>query len=231
MSLAYKISGWNRRRKWQLFMDNFQITPETSILDAGYSEQEYSDTDNFLEKHYPYQDKITALTLDVPEELLHSRKDEGFQVSEAEILSKRKQSSARYPQLNVVSYDGKSFPFPDRTFDICWSNAVVEHVGNREEQIFFLKEINRVSKRSFITTPNKYFPIEVHTRTPLLHFLPKKMFDRYLLFAGKEWASGDYMSLLSLKEVRKLLKAAGIDRYQIIKNRILTSSLDFVIMF
>lgn len=171
---AYKISGWNRRRKWQLFQKNLPITRNTSILDVGFSEEEYSETDNFLEKHYPYPEQITALTLDTPDKFLHARKDSEFQVPEIEILRKRKESSARYPQIKVVSYDGNSFPFPNRSFDICWSNAVLEHVGNWEEQIFFLKEIKRVSKRAFITTPNRNFPIEVHTRTPILHFLPKK---------------------------------------------------------
>ena len=230
MSLAYKISGWNRRRKWQLFLDNFRITPKTSILDVGFSEQEYSETDNFLEKNYPYTEQITALTLDVPEQLLYARQDPEFQVSDTEIIRKREESSARYPQLKVVSYDGHSFPFPDQSFDICWSNAVLEHVGDREKQIFFLQEIKRVSKGAFITTPNKNFPIEVHTRIPLLHFLPKEVFDRCLCFVDKEWASGEYMYLLSLKQIHQLLKAAGINKYQIIKKKILMFTLDFVII-
>ena len=231
MSFAYKISGWNRQRKWELFLNEIKPTAENTILDIGFSEEEYSDTDNFLEKHYPQTEKITALCLETPEAYLHARKDANFQVPESAIAVKKKQASKRYPQLEIVTYDGKTFPLSDKSFDICWSNAVLEHVGDVEEQILFLKEIKRVAKRGFITTPNKYFPVEVHTRIPLLHFLPKKVFDRFLHFIGKEWAADDYMYLLSLNDLCKRLASAGITKYKIIENKLLFFTLDFVVIF
>lgn len=230
MSLAYKVSGWNRKRKWETFLGEIKPTVESTILDIGFSEEEYSDTDNFLEKHYPHTEKITALCLETPEAYLHARKDINFQVPEEAIALKNKQASKRYPQLEIVTYDGNNFPFKDKYFDICWSNAVLEHVGDVDEQIFFLKEIKRVSKQAFITTPNKYFPVEVHTRIPLLHFLPKKVFDRFLHFIGKGWAADEYMYLLSLSDLCKRLKAAGINKYKIIKNKLLFFTLDFVVV-
>lgn len=207
MSLAYLISGFNRRRKYQEFLKFLSPGPETTILDVGYNEEEYSAGDNFLEKNYPYPEKISALGIDEP-----------------------KQFSLRYPQVKARSYDGKSFPFTDKQFDLIWSNAVLEHVGSREDQLTFLKEIRRVGQRAFITTPNKNFPIEIHTRTPLLHFLPKSMFDAYLRLIGKKWATGKYMDLLTEKELRELLKKAQIDNYQIVKNRLFGLVLDFVII-
>ncbi|MGD1913670.1 MAG: methyltransferase domain-containing protein [Rivularia sp. (in: cyanobacteria)] len=231
MSFAYKVSGWNRKRKWESFIREIQPTAENNILDIGFSEEEYSDTDNFLEKHYPHTEKITALCLETPEAFLHARKDADFQVPESAIAVKKKQASKRYPQLEIVTYNGKTFPISNKEFDICWSNAVLEHVGDVEEQICFLKEIKRVAKRGFITTPNRYFPIEVHTRIPLLHFLPKKVFDRFLHFIGKAWAADEYMYLLSLSDLCKRLKAAGITKYKIIKNRLLFFTLDFVVVF
>ena len=207
MSIAYKISAVNRRRKWKIFLETIKPTLKLRILDVGFTENEYSETDNFLEKNYPYPQNITALGIDTP-----------------------KKFRERYPQVKAVKYDGNKFPFDDRTFDVCWSNAVLEHVGNRDKQTMFLKEIKRVAKVAFITTPNKYFPVEVHTRTPLLHFLSKKLFDKYLSLIGKTWAAGNYMNLLSYKDIRKLLKEAGINNYDIIKNRLLFT-LDFVIIF
>ena len=207
MSIAYKISAVNRRRKWKIFLETIKPTLKLRILDVGFTENEYSETDNFLEKNYPYPQNITALGIDTP-----------------------KKFRERYPQVKAVKYDGNKFPFDDRTFDVCWSNAVLEHVGNRDKQTMFLKEIKRVAKVAFITTPNKYFPVEVHTRTPLLHFLSKKLFDKYLSLIGKTWAAGNYMNLLSYKDIRKLLKEAGINNYDIIKNRLLFT-LDFVVIF
>jgi len=210
-SFAYRVSGFNRRRKWEIFLREFPPQPGQRVLDVGFSDREYSATDNFLEKHYPYRSQITALGVDAPSEF-----------------------PERYPEVNVVQYDGSTFPFADREFDIAWSNAVIEHVGRhegrREAQVLFLREIARVARAAFVTTPNKWFPVEVHTRTPLLHWLPKSWFDRYLKLRGIDWATGDYMDLLSLGELRGLLRDAGIANYRIVRNRLLGLTLDFVVI-
>ena len=208
MSFAHKISKFNRDRKWGLFINEMSPKENMRVLDIGFSENEYSNTDNYIEKYYPYRNMLTALGIDTP-------------ISFKE----------RYPEVCVVQYDGGRFPFEDKLFDIAWSNAVIEHVGMRDRQLMFLKEINRVSKRAFITTPNKYFPVEVHTRTPFLHYLPKSVFDKYLTLIGKGWASGEYMYLLSLGEIKALLADAGIVEFEIIKNRMAGFVIDFVIIF
>ncbi|MCM8813529.1 MAG: class I SAM-dependent methyltransferase [Candidatus Omnitrophica bacterium] len=208
MSLAYRISKFNRDRKWNLFLQEFSPTPTLRVLDIGFSENEYSSTTNYLEKHYPYQNMLTALGVDTPVKF----KD-------------------RYPSVNAVHYDGGLFPFENKAFDVAWSNAVIEHVGNRDRQLQFLREIKRVAHRGYITTPNKYFPVEVHTRTPLLHYLPKAVFDKYLTFIGKKWAAGEYMHLLSLNDIKLLLADAGIAEFKVIKNRIAGIAMDFVILF
>lgn len=207
MSLAYKISAFNRGRKWETFMREIQPSPEMKVLDVGFSENEYSATDNYLEKHYPYPEMLTALGVDEP-----------------------KKFKERYPKVKAVQYDGTIFPFEDKQFDICWSNAVIEHVGDRDKQLIFLSEIRRVAKRVFFTTPNRLFPVEVHTRTPLLHLLPKNIFDGYLSLIGKKWATGDYMHLLSYGDITGLLSKAGIRDYKIIKNRFFGFTIDFVVV-
>ena len=208
-SLPRMISGYNRRRKWGLFEREIGFDPEQTILDVGFTEDEYSSTENFMEKHYPYPEKITALGI--------------------EHAVKFRQS---YPKVKVVNYDGKKFPFEDNEFDLAWSNAVVEHVGPEEDQIRFVSELNRVGKRVFLTTPNKYFPFEVHTRTPLLHFLlPQRWFDRWLDLIGKPWAKGDFMFLLSQTDLKRILHAAGVEEYRIYKNRLGGFVVDFVIIF
>jgi SAM-dependent methyltransferase len=207
MSIASKVSAYNRGRKWNLFFDQVQPTAQTTILDVGFTEKEFSPLDNFIEKNYPYPQQITALG-----------------VGSTESFRKR------YPQVNTISYGGGRFPFADKAFDVCWSNAVLEHVGGADKQLEFLKEVLRVSRRAFITTPNRLFPIEIHTRTPLLHLLPKQTFDRFLRITGKSWAAGDYMHLLSERALRELLERSGADRYRLFKNRLGGFTLDFVLM-
>lgn len=208
MRVADRVSGYSRRRKFKLFLDTVRPVPETSVLDVGYTDVEYHETDNFLEKNYPYRRMITALGTETPT-LFHER----------------------YPEIPVVVYDGRRFPFRDQAFDVCWSSAVLEHVGSRGNQIAFLREIKRVSKLAFVTTPNRYFPIESHTHTPFLHWLPKSIFDRYLKIVRHEWWIGDHLNLLSIGALRQILAEAGIEEYKIIRNRVAALTLDFAIIF
>lgn len=207
MSIANKISHYNRKRKWTAFTAIIRPSPDLTVLDVGYSNRENFEADNFIEKHYPYPQMLTALGTEAPSEF-----------------------KLRYPAVKCVHYDGVTFPFKDQSFDVCWSNAVIEHVGNRNEQLRFLKEIKRVARRAFISTPNRFFPIEVHTRTPLLHLLPKPLFDRYLKIVGQGWATGGYMNLLSLRELKCLLSEANITDFAVIKNRLLGFAVDFVVI-
>lgn len=207
MSIADKISQYNRRRKWGLFTENLIYNQSTKLLDVGFNDIEYSNVDNYLEKKYPYQNNITALGV---------IGKENFQ--------------KKYPLVKVVLYNGKQFPFDNNSFNICWSNAVIEHVGTYEEQLNFIKEMCRVSSQVFFTTPNKHFPFEIHTRTPVLHIISKKLFEKYLVFIGKKWATGNYMNLLTEKQIIVLLKDANISNYKIIRNRLLGFILDFVVI-
>jgi SAM-dependent methyltransferase len=207
MSLALILQRFNRDRKWRLFNEQFTTTDALRVLDVGVTDKEFTPSDNYLEKHYPYPNMITALAVDEPQRFRE-----------------------KYPAVKALAYDGKRIPFADGSFDVCWSNAVIEHVGDRPQQLAFLKELIRSSKSVFFTTPNRYFPIEMHTRTPLLHLLPKKVFDAYLRMVGKEWATGDYMHLLGWRDIRDLLRAVGVTNWFIHRNKVLGFTLDFVVV-
>jgi len=206
-NISDNISAFNRARKFTYFLETIKPKPTDSILDVGFADIEYSDVDNYLEKNYPHQSQITALG-----------------VSGSEHFSKR------YPDVNIVLYDGKIFPFEDKSFDIGWSNAVIEHVGNQDAQLLFLQELHRTCKQVFFTTPNRYFPVEFHTRIPLLHWLPKSVFDSVLKKTKKKWAAGDYMNLLSIRQIQSLLKKASVTHYAIKKNRLCGFVMDYCII-
>jgi hypothetical protein len=204
---AQNISVRNREKKWRIFLAHMQPQQTDHILDVGFSENEYAPGDNFLEKHYPFQQRIIALGMIQPSDFCR-----------------------RYPQVSPVVYGGDKFPFKDGAFQIGWSNAVLEHVGSYEEQLLFLKEISRVCRSVFVSTPNRFFAFEVHTRIPLLHWLPKPLFDKILCCLGLSWASGNYMHLLSLRQLRKLIQHAGLENVMILKNRFLLFTLNFLVI-
>jgi SAM-dependent methyltransferase len=77
-----------------------------------------------------------------------------------------------YPEIEAVVCDACELPWPDKSFDIVYSNAVIEHVGSFERQMKMASEIMRVGKRWFVTTPNRWFPFEFHMRLPFVTWLP-----------------------------------------------------------
>jgi ubiquinone/menaquinone biosynthesis C-methylase UbiE len=162
--VASRVSLRSRERKLRLFHELLRPGPETTVLDVGATDSAFGagSTDNFFEALYPWPGRITAVGITGLET---------FAVS--------------FPDVSVVQADGRELPFPDEAFDIGFSNAVVEHVGGgRAEQQRFVHELCRVSRRVFVTTPNRFFPLEVHTLVPFAHWLPRGVRDRLLRARG-----------------------------------------------
>lgn len=168
-------------------MDELRPSAETTVLDVGVDEIGFGaegghsgcGTHNFFEEAYPWREQITALGL---------HDGAGFRAS--------------YPTVAYVQGDACALPFEDRAFDIVFSNAVIEHVGDIERQRRFVSEALRVGRRVFLTTPNRWFPLEVHTRLPFVHWLPKSGSDRAYEIAGKSWARENH--LLGSGDLRRL---------------------------
>ena len=130
----------------------------------------------------------------------------------------------------MPSYMGER-PFLLRTSVLTWStsNAVVEHVGGRDKQRKFIRELIRCGEAFFFSTPAREFPIEIHTNTLFLHWLPKKIFDNILKRIGKNWATGGYMHLLTKRSLKTLMEDARVAEYQIITYRLFFCPYQYVI--
>jgi SAM-dependent methyltransferase len=111
-----------------------------------------------------------------------------------------------FPQVRLVLADGCALPFRDGAFDIVFSNAVIEHVP-RETQNRFAQEIRRVGKRYFVATPNRWFPLETHSKLLFLHWLPHRIAWAVIPLVSKykteTW-------LLSRKQMQKLFPDARV---------------------
>ena len=159
---ASRVSMRSRHRKLQLFLELTQPGPETSVVDVGVTDAPFGgvSTDNFFEALYPWPERITGVG--------HT----GLE-----------RFAAAFPAVRTVHADGRDLPFADGEFDVGFSNAVVEHVaGGREGQRRFVHELCRVSQRVFVTTPNRMFPLEVHTLLPFVHWLPAAARERLIPF-------------------------------------------------
>ncbi|WP_417687641.1 hypothetical protein [Roseibium sp.] len=74
--------------------------------------------------------------------------------------------------FSAVEGDACTFS-PEQRYDICFSNSVIEHVGETRRILEFRDTVCRIADSYFIQTPNFYFPIEPHFVFPCFHWLPK----------------------------------------------------------
>ncbi len=102
--------------------------------------------------------------------------------------------------------DARCMGFKDKSFDVVFSNSVIEHVGNWEDQIRFAQEIKRVSERYFIQTPNYWFPIETHLITPFIHWLPSPLARSLLRFSMRSLITRDLETTIRFYNEVRLLK-------------------------
>jgi Methyltransferase domain len=181
LHLASRVSMWSRERKLSLFLELFKPGPATTVVDVGVTDAPFGagSSDNFFEALYPWPERITAVG---PTEL------ERFVTA--------------FPRVRAIRSDGRELPFADGEFDLGFSNAVVEHVaGGRDGQRRFVEELCRVAGKVFVTTPNRWFPLDPHTLLPLVHWLPRgPARDRLLRARG----FGDVLDPLGPKELAAL---------------------------
>jgi SAM-dependent methyltransferase len=204
--LAASISLSNRRRKMALFLDVMQPQAETLVVDVGVgdtgfsTEQGLARSHNFFEAMYPWPERVTAVS-DVP----------------------LPRFAEAFPAVRCVTADGRNLPFEDDAFDIAFSNAVLEHVGTRAEQRQFVCELCRIAPRVFLSTPNRWFPVEVHTLLPLVHWLPPR--PRDWVFRRLKRDAWERVNLLSRRELLALFPA-GV-RATVLESRITLTAAAF----
>ncbi len=137
------------------------------------------------------------------------------------VLLNLHEEEINHPTIRSVRGDAVAMPeFGDKSFDLVFSNSVIEHVYTLENQQKMADEIMRVSNKFFIQTPNRTFPIEAHYALPYAQYMPKK-FIYFLLTKTKmsrlnKWKPEDaqqYLDeirLLDEEQLRQLFPQAEI---------------------
>ena len=122
------------------------------------------------------------------------------------------------PNVTVMEADGTELPFADGEFDVAFSNSVIEHVPP-DLQAKFAAEVERVAKRYFVQTPNKFFPIEPHYQVPLFQFLPRRArmaLNRRFSLGWQGKGHWEEITLLSARDLKRLFPGAEIRREKVL---------------
>lgn len=182
LPLASKLSLLARRRMFEIFMEYFRPGPATSVLDVGVTSDASFAESNYFERLYPYPHRIVCVGT-----------EDGSHLTQL------------YPGLRYLQVTpGQPLPFKAGDFDIVFSNAVLEHVGGTENQRAFIGELCRVASGFFITTPNRWFPVEPHTGVPLLHYSPRLFRSLARKTRFRYWAEEANLNLLSAGDLNRL---------------------------
>jgi hypothetical protein len=207
--VKYQDDLYDQRAFWFFFIDrsyiinlrakiycviakNVQFSSQYKVLDLGVTDKD----DNYFHKLYPFKKNITT----------------------AGLAPKNEYIKRDYPEVKYVQIKPKCpYPFKDKAFDFVHSSAVIEHVGSRQKQQEFLKEVNRIGKSGVITTPNRWFPLEFHTFLPFIHWLPTNSYRKFFKLLGfKFYAEEKNLNLLGLDDLDALAKNTGFKKYKII---------------
>ena len=132
----------------RLIESTYRKEGTVSILDIGGMEYYW----NIFEPEFLMGNRVTVVLLNLEKDVLPVKRDGIFR---------------------AVVGDGCCLGYEDKTFDICHSNSVIEHVGLWSRKVAFAREVRRVAQQYFVQTPNFWFPWEPHFGLPLFHWMPE----------------------------------------------------------
>ena len=207
--LFLNILKSNREELHQIFLKKINYNNNMSILDVG-----------------------TANTLDKNHNIILSKTKKNKYLCCLTNQTLSKKLIKKYPQIRkVLKGDGRNIKLKNNSFDIVYSSATLEHVGSLKNQIKFVSECYRVSRRFiFITTPNRFYPIDFHTKIPFIHWLPKKIHRNILLILNMKFYSKERnLNLLGVNDIKQILNDSSITKYKIIKKKFLFFTSNIII--
>lgn len=188
-----------RGRRFAFFRELIESIPKPmKLLDVGGT-QDFWEREQFTS---PELASITVVNLEAP--------------------------ASRHANVTTMSGNACDMPeFKDGEFDVVFSNSVIEHVGGLPEQRAMASEIQRVGKRYFVQTPNRYFPIEPHYMFPFFQFLPTGAKAWLLSNFALDWGGkatsperalqlANSVQLLSLRDFHAMFPGASIYKERVL---------------
>jgi 2-polyprenyl-3-methyl-5-hydroxy-6-metoxy-1,4-benzoquinol methylase len=189
---ATLVSMRARNDQWEVLQAHFGplLQPGFRVLDLGTTPDESLVDSNFFAKKLV--EAGVDLTMSSPEDC-------------ASVAAKL---GARFVDVDRLQAEVR-----EGEYDLVVSAAVFEHVGSDAAQRAFAGLVRRCGTYFFVTTPNRWFPVEFHTFLPLLHWLPKPV-HRWILrhvFRERFWSLEENLNLQGRDEVLRAFSAGTGD--------------------
>jgi len=204
-----KIVLKKREEMFDIIKKNINLDNIKSVLDVGTTSDNLLESSNFLIKQFEFI-KIKKSISD--QKILN---DNYFDIT-----------------FNGSITENLNDNFESLKSDLLICSATIEHLGNLSDIKKGLDNIVNLSNKYFIiTTPNRYHPIEFHTKIPFIHFLPKKLYRKLLMFFGdKFFSKEENLNLLSKKDLKNLISDYKNISYSIYKVKLFSFTSNFIIV-
>jgi SAM-dependent methyltransferase len=193
----YSLSSKSRQIKFDLFWSLMRPRPGCSVLNLGATA--------------PHLGEVLGGGVNRLEQPEQDQRWRDLRVVGCNVLFHDMQQYRRQHEGKSVFAavaDGCKLPFGDKSFDIVFSNAVIEHV-TIEQQKAMASEICRVGHSWYVTTPNFWYPIEMHHKLPLFQFLPQAARER-IQRKFKTWPENEPINLLTYRDLKALFPDSKI---------------------
>jgi SAM-dependent methyltransferase len=135
-----------RRRRMSAFVSHMNVVENATVLDLGGQPMIWSSV----------TPKLNITILNLPG------------IAHQQYTSHHNITYVEGDACNVVGYESKSF-------DIVFSNSVIEHVGDGIKQAEFAREVVRLGRSYWVQTPSRHFPIEAHSGMPFWWLYPERL--------------------------------------------------------
>ena len=196
-----------RRKRFEYFREFIKDTPlPISILDVGGTEDFWKQMGLAGRSEY----EITILNIDEP-------------------------ANVRRGNFIFVKGDARDLSeFGDKSYDVAFSNSVIEHIPSKNGRQKMANEIARTGKKYFVQTPNYYFPFEPHFLFPCFQFFPHALQIYMLMKLNMGWFKKcrSKQDAIELLRNNSLLKKSEFKGYftncRIIKEKFLLLNKSFI---
>jgi len=194
LSFIDRVIKMKRLEMLNILRNNIKDYSINSFLDIGTTEENKLESSNFFAKNFSYIKVKKSIT----NQNISGEKFSAFL---------KKSITDNFSNDEIIKFKS----------DLVISSATIEHVGSFENQVKMVKNISELcNKCFFITTPYRFFPIDFHTKIPLIHMLPKNIHRKILtILRLKDYAKEENLNLLDFNSLKVIIDQSKNNDFKI----------------